>query len=78
MGVMVGVSVMVGVRVAVFVGVTGVGVSVMVGVGVLVENQPGVPARLPVAHRTMSAKPATIKSPARTPTNALPDFCFLL
>lgn len=70
MGVMVGVSVMVGVRVAVFVGVT--------GVGVLVENQPGVPARLPVAHRTMSAKPATIKSPARTPTNALPDFCFLL
>ncbi len=51
--------------------------SVRVGVGVFVANQPGVPARLPVAHRAMSARPATIKSPARTPINAFPDFFFL-
>jgi len=61
----------------VLVGGTGVGVRGIVGGGVFVANQPGVPARFPVAQRAISARPARMKSPARTPINARPDFCFL-
>ena len=74
---MVGVSVMVGVFVAVLVGVTGVGVAVEVGVGVLVANQPGEPAKLPVAHMTTSTSPATMSRPASTLMKVFPRFFFL-
>ena len=76
---------MVGVLVGTAVGGAGVkvgvavGTSVLVGVGVDVARKgKAAPPNFPKAHNPKSARPATIKRAAKTPTIALLDFCRFL